>query len=82
MAISDPKPGDFFQSHYRAQWIGVLLNWKDRGRETAPLCTLLIVRESNGNRPRRKIIKVLDRGWLKPHVPVDIAWVNPFWFFI
>lgn len=70
---------EFFQSHYRAPWVGVLLIEQKR-KGIAPLCTFLIVQDQHGNRPRRKLIMVLDKTWLKPHDPVDVSWVNPFWF--
>ena len=46
------------------------------------LLLILVVRDRNGNVPRKRMIKILDEAWITYVPAVDITDTNPHWFFI
>ena len=69
----------FIKSHYKSRWIGIVLDTKSRGNANN-LLLILIVRNSLGNIPRKRILIVLDESWVTKIKEIDISNINPDWF--
>jgi hypothetical protein len=57
------KIGDMVKSHYRAGWVGVVMDLEKRGK-FSDLATIKVLSDRNGNELRKPMIKTLDVGWL------------------
>lgn len=69
----------FVESRYRARWSGVVLAEKKR-KKYNPLYLILIVKDSSGNTPRKRILKILDSGWTVKIDEIDLTNINKDWF--
>jgi hypothetical protein len=71
----------FVRSHYRARWIGIVLDRRHR-TGNSDLYTVLIVEDSSGNPPIRKMIKTIDSAWTISITPFNISHINKDWLTI
>jgi len=79
------EKGDFVKSNYRSRWKGVVLksiNYKLNFPRKCEgyVCTILILKDGNGNLPRRRIIRHLNQDWLSKTEPFNIEHINKDWF--
>ncbi len=70
----------FVKSKFKTPWIGVVLGITKRRNKLNPLYICLIIKDSRGNLPRKRIIKTLDSSWLIETEEFDISHVNKDWF--
>lgn len=62
------KVGTFVKSHFRASWKGIVTSFeiqKGSGKKSSKLCTILILKDRNGNEMKKKDVKVLCNAWLE-----------------
>lgn len=71
----------FVKSHYRSTWKGIIIDKLTR-HGIGDLLLILVVEDKNGNRPRKRLIKILDESWVKPCAAVDIQNLNKDWLYI
>ncbi len=72
--------GQFVESHYNRRWVGVILAVEKR-KDNSPLILCLIVETSDGNTPRKRILKQIDSAWMAKDIkPFDISHINKDWF--
>lgn len=69
----------FVKSRYRARWSGVVVDFKRRTGMSS-LYLIIVLRDSRGNIPRKRIIKVLDELWTIEIGKMDLTNVNEEWF--
>ena len=69
----------FVKSRYSAIWKGVVLDKKKR-TGINPLYLILVLRDSGGNIPRKRILKRLDSGWTTEINKIDTSNINKDWF--
>lgn len=74
--------GKFYKCHYRRPYIGVCLDYNDLSvpYKLGIIVTLLIVRDSHGNVPRKRIVRKLHISWLEEVDKFDVSYINPDWF--
>lgn len=88
--LTDMKVGTFVRSEFRSRWEGVVIKvetgrckkWANGGYYSSVTytdCTVLILRDKNGNVPHRRIIKYLDAGWLTEIPSIDMSHINKDW---
>lgn len=70
---------DFVNSTYRGRWSGIILKITERS-EYEDLAMVLLLKDRNGNTPRKRVIKTLSVGWLTKIKPFDITNINPDWY--
>ncbi len=69
----------FVRSNYKAQWKGIVLRIEKRKR-ISDLYTVLILKDANGNTPRKRILSVLDSGWTEKVPEMETEHINKDWF--
>lgn len=69
----------FVKSHYQSRWTGVVLDSKRR-HKMEPLILVLVVKDANGNTPKKRIVKILSEYWTNPAPAQDISHINKDWF--
>jgi hypothetical protein len=70
---------EFVQSHYRSNWIGVIIDRLHRvGCED--LLLIVIVRDSGNRVPNRRITKLLSASWVTKVLPIEICEIHKSWF--
>jgi hypothetical protein len=62
----------FVKSHYRRAWTGIVIDRRKRHGQ-GDLLLILVVRDRNGNVPRKRLIKILDEAWITYVPAVDIS---------
>ncbi len=72
----------FVQSRYKSRWTGIILHEipvisKEREYNSA---VVLVVKCANGEKPRKRILKVYSTYWLNTVKHTDISWINKDWF--
>jgi hypothetical protein len=70
----------FVKSKFRSPWKGVVIDIVKRRNKLNPLYICLIVKDRNGNIPRKRILKTLDSDWLIEISSFDITNINNEWF--
>ena len=69
----------FVKSKYLSPWSGVVIDKKNR-TGINPLYLILVLKDKNGNIPRKRIIKTLDSDWTIEIEKFDISNINRDWF--
>lgn len=69
----------YVKSKFRASWTGVVIDIQKRRNRLNPLYTCVIIKDSNGNTPRKRIIRILDSSWLVEVEQFDISHINKDW---
>lgn len=77
----------FVRSNYRAPWTGVIIGRIQRKPLTLngttyklnDLCQVLVIIDRHGNRMTRRVVCVLDAGYLVEVDGLDLSQVNPDW---
>jgi hypothetical protein len=69
----------FVKSKYSSAWSGVVIDKKNRTGMN-PLYLILVLKDKNGNTPRKRIIKTLDSAWTIEIDKFDISYINQDWF--
>lgn len=73
----------FVKSNYKSSWKGIVLDIYTLPKYCniePTVYKVLIVQDKNGNTPRKKIIKRLNRNWLEEIEPFDITHINKDWY--
>ena len=79
----------FVRSRYSARWKGVVLNIEERPKlkncfkgkyRPNPLYTVLMVRDSSNNIPRKRYVATMDKAWFEEIPEIDLSNINPDWF--
>ena len=73
------KIGTFVKSAYRSRWTGVVIDYSYYRNGKYPAYDILIVKDSGGQTPRKRIINRLGEGWLTIEKPFDISHINKEW---
>lgn len=68
----------FVKSKYSSAWSGVVIDKKNR-TGINPLYLILVLKDKNGNTPRKRIVKTLDSAWTIEIDKFDIANINEDW---
>jgi len=68
----------FVKSKYSSHWSGVVIDKKKR-TGINPLYLILVLKDKNGNIPRKRIIKTLDSSWTIEIDKFDISNINQDW---
>lgn len=68
----------FVKSKYSSAWSGVVIDKKNR-TGTTPLYLILVLKDKNGNTPRKRIVKTLDSAWTIEIDKFDISNINEDW---
>ena len=79
LTILDVMSCKFVKSHYSARWKGVVIDKKNR-TGYSPLYLILVLKDSNGNIPRKRMVKILDSGWTTEINRINLDGVNTRWF--
>jgi len=69
----------FVKSRFRARWSGVVIDTKNRNKQN-PLYLILVIKNSIGNIPRKRILKILDSSWTIEIDKINIDDINKDWF--
>lgn len=69
----------FVKSKYASAWSGVVVDKKHRTGYN-DLYMILVLKDKNGNIPRKRIIKTLDSAWTIEIDKFDISNINEDWF--
>ena len=77
--------GESVQSNYSSRWKGIVLKTADYKInypkiETGYVCSILILKDQNGNVPTRRIVRHLNQNWLTKIEALNIENVNKDWF--
>jgi hypothetical protein len=78
MKKNAPKLGESVISHFRSHWKGVILDIEKYPSTT--ICTVLIIKDRNGNTPRKRILRKLSIWWLTECEVIDTSHINKDWF--
>lgn len=83
--MMNDKTFTFVKSNYKSAWKGIVLDiytfeHKCYRNTKYVVYKVLIVKDKNGNTPRKKIIKRLNRNWLEEIEPFDITHINKDWY--
>ena len=73
--INDYK---FVRSRYSSPWIGVVVD--EINRTNSKLYVMVVVKDRNGNKPRKRMVKYLDSRWTVDIDKFDISNLNKDWF--
>jgi len=68
----------FVKSKYSSGWSGVVIDKKNR-TGINPLYLIIVLKDKNGNTPRKRIIKILDSAWTIEIAKFDISNINQDW---
>lgn len=68
----------FVKSKYSSAWSGVVIDKKNR-TGINPLYLILVLKDKNGNTPRKRILKILDSSWTIEIDKFDISNINQDW---
>ena len=68
----------FVKSKYSSPWSGVVIDKKNR-TGINPLYLILVLKDKNGNTPRKRIVKTLDSSWTVEIDKFDISNINEDW---
>ena len=68
----------FVKSKYSSAWSGVVIDKKNR-TGINPLYLILVLKDKNGNTPRKRIVKTLDSSWTVEIDKFDISNINEDW---
>lgn len=68
----------FVKSKYSSAWSGVVIDKKNR-TGINPLYLILVLKDKNGNTPRKRIVKTLDSAWTIEIDKFDISNINEDW---
>ena len=68
----------FVKSEYLSAWSGVVIDKKNR-KGISPLYLILVLKDKNGNTPRKRMVKMLDSGWTVEIDKFDISNINEDW---
>ena len=69
----------FVKSKYASRWCGIVLDKKNRTKYN-PLYLILILKDKNGNTPRKRILKRLDSSYTIEVGNIDLSNINKDWF--
>lgn len=69
------KKGDFVMSYHKSCWTGIILYSFPAGTHL-----VLVIKDRNGHRPRKRIAHIRSGLKLKLVEPVDITDINLRWF--
>ena len=69
----------FIRSRFRARWCGVVIDKRNRTKQN-PLYLILILKDSCGNTPRKRMVKTLDSSWTIEIDKIELGDINTDWF--
>lgn len=78
MKKNAPKIGESVISHFRSRWRGVILDIEKY--QSTTICTVLVIKDRNGNTPRKRILRKLSIWWLTECEDLDTSHINKDWF--
>lgn len=78
LTIPDVMGCKFVKSKYASAWSGVVIDKKHR-TGINDLYLILVLKDKNGNTPRKRIIKTLDASWTIEIDKFDITHINKDW---
>jgi hypothetical protein len=70
---------NFVKSKYKSPWVGVIIDKKHRTGMN-DLYLILVLKDRNGNIPRKRMLKTLDSFWITEVDSFDISNINKDWF--